>query len=115
MRFDPVSVRIDDECSIVVGAIVLPQARSTVVSSMCGKGGFMETGDTLTGWRHKADMQAGVRVCRNRAGAVIHPQDHGVLAVAEGAIALAQASVPERCQDGIIEGLGSAYVLDTNR
>lgn len=90
MRFvaislEPVAVRVDYEGGVVVVAIGGAQAGPAIVLATRKQGRRMESVDAGACRCGKAEMQAGVRVGRDRPAGLIDPEFYGPGAVAERA------------------------------
>ena len=81
--FDTIAVRIDDECSVVVGPVVGTHARLAVVASAGAYGRGVKAIHALARCRLKAEMQTRLVICRDRMLADADPQGDGIASVAE--------------------------------
>src|SRR5260221_8664643 len=64
--FDPIAVRIDDECRVIGRIVFRPQSRLAIVTSAGLEGSRMEFVDGSTARCLEAEMQPGCVVCGHR-------------------------------------------------
>src|SRR5215471_12296981 len=109
MRLYPVSVRIDDEGGVVIGAVHRPQTGRAVITPSSAQRCGVERVDGGCIWRCKAEMQTRLFVWWDRVLGGKNPKRDAVgpVAVADKRPRSPYAFVTKRCQDGVVEGPAS--------
>jgi hypothetical protein len=112
IRLDPVSVRIDDEGSVVIGAVYRAQTGCTVVTPARAQRRRVKRIDGGGICRCEAEVQTRLLVRWNRVLGLDNPKRDAVatIPVTQQCSRGSQALVPERLQRGVVEALTSLDV-----
>lgn len=118
-RFEPVSVRVDDEGGIVGRAVVQPQAGRAIVDPTGGDGRLMEGIDGGPVRRRKRNVEAGTGCAdavalvfeRELVAAAGRPVADGLVRFA-GPDVRSDTNIAEGRQGCVIEGRRAGYVSD---
>src|SRR6266568_1917766 len=105
LGFKLISVRIEDECSVVIRSIVWPETGSTLVHAAKSQRSRMKPIDGLTTGGDKGQMEAWPRR-GDRAGLKIEQQSvvfRSRQAVPDRSRSNENSSVPKRHHSGIVE------------
>src|SRR5262249_17996379 len=117
IRLDPVSIRIDDEGGVIVGAVDRARTGRTVVLPARAPRCRVKGVDRLGARCHEADVQARLLVGRNRTLDGDNPESDVIapIPVAQHCSPRPQAPVSERCQRRVVKALASFEVPDPDR
>jgi hypothetical protein len=115
--FELISVRIEDETGIVVGTVMRPEARGTLVNATQLQRGGVELIDRLAAWCDESQVETWAR-WYDRLRAEDEQQSVVVgswQAVSDGVLSGENSGVPERSHDRVVERRRLPQIADTER
>ena len=98
ISLQPIAVGIDHKGGVVIRAVIRAQTRLAVVASAGAQRRRVKGIDARARRRIQAKMQTGFRIRRHRALRAADPEGRAALAVAEPAVAFAQAFIAKRAR-----------------